>query len=157
MKKLYILSGIPGSGKSSWSQNFKNEHPNTFVISSDDIRMELGGKYQYFDEEDKVWELFNSRAQELCNKYDDVNVILDSTCLKDDYRLSYVENLKGFDKYILVLFICKFKDALKLNNSRPEGRIVPYKVMKSMKDSWRYPTFETKLKFDEIIEVILKI
>ena len=61
MRKIFVLSGIPGCEKSTWANKFKVENPNnTFIIASDDIRMEIGGAYQYFEEENRVWDLFSS-------------------------------------------------------------------------------------------------
>lgn len=58
MRVCYILSSVPGSGKTTWALNFKATHLNTFIVSSDEIRKELGGSYQYFKEEERVWRIF---------------------------------------------------------------------------------------------------
>ena len=153
MKNLYILSGIPGVGKSSWSKNFAKITKNTHIISSDDIRKELGGSFQYFEEEDKVWELFLERAEQLSKENDDINVILDSTCLTDEYRTQYFGKLKNYDRYILVIFRCSFSVALSRNSRRKEGKVVPMKIMKKMYNEFKFPSKETKSKFNEVIEV----
>ena len=45
-QKIYLLSGLPGSGKSFWTTNYIKNHPKTLVISRDDIRLALhNGKY----------------------------------------------------------------------------------------------------------------
>ena len=62
MRICYILSSIPGSGKTTWAKNFKACNLNTFIVSSDEIRKELGGTYQYFKEEERVWKIFFSRS-----------------------------------------------------------------------------------------------
>ena len=55
---MILLSAVPGAGKSTWAEAYKRENPNekVFVVSSDEIRKELGGSYQYFKEEAKVEE-----------------------------------------------------------------------------------------------------
>ena len=64
MKKVIIMSGIPGCGKSTWANNYIANNPKekVFIVASDEIRKELGGKVQYFEEEDKVWNIFLTRT-----------------------------------------------------------------------------------------------
>ena len=42
MAKLYIMVGLPGSGKSTYSKKLSKEI-NAEIVSSDDIRIELFG------------------------------------------------------------------------------------------------------------------
>ena len=37
----YIMSGIPGCGKSTWSRKFTAEHDNVVQVSRDEIRFSL--------------------------------------------------------------------------------------------------------------------
>jgi len=39
-KKLIVLSGIPGSGKSTYAQEYVLNHPRSAIVASDAIRME---------------------------------------------------------------------------------------------------------------------
>ena len=104
MKIVYVLTGIPGCGKTTWANNFKKNHPRTFVISSDDIRYEIGGAYQYFKEEERVWNIFFTRANKIALTEADFNLVLDSTCLTNFKRKNFLLRLTGFDKKILVYF-----------------------------------------------------
>ncbi|NCA96445.1 MAG: hypothetical protein EOM74_05640, partial [Methanomicrobia archaeon] len=52
MKTLILLTAVPGAGKSTWAKRYQSEHPHTYIISSDDLRMELLGGYQNFSNED---------------------------------------------------------------------------------------------------------
>src|SRR5574344_2008460 len=101
MKKLIILTAIPGAGKSTWANQFILNNKNSYIVSSDEIRKEIGGSYQYFKEEDRVWKLFLERTHSYA-KLDDVNVILDSTNLNDYYRMMYLNETPDFDKHVLV-------------------------------------------------------
>ena len=38
MSKLILTVGIPGSGKSTWSQQYIRENPNTVRVNSDRLR-----------------------------------------------------------------------------------------------------------------------
>ena len=94
MKKMILLSAVPGAGKSTWAENYKRLNPEerVFIVASDEIRKELGGSYQYFKEEAKVWQLFLGRANDYAKEYEDVTVILDSTNLTNKYRRMYFKN-----------------------------------------------------------------
>lgn len=43
---ILLTIGIPGSGKTTWVNEYKKAHPLTYVISSDEIRKELYGSYK---------------------------------------------------------------------------------------------------------------
>lgn len=59
---LYILSGAPGSGKSTFVKNFKNL-PKEAVVSSDSIRQQIFGVTQSFNNKiDKPANILNSNA-----------------------------------------------------------------------------------------------
>ena len=104
MKTLIILSAMPGSGKSTWAKKFQEEHPDAFIVSSDEIRFELTGQTQDFSKQKEVWELFSLRIHEYANKYDDVTVILDALNDLNVLREKYVKDNPEFDRYELVLF-----------------------------------------------------
>ena len=38
MKTFILLAAVAGCGKSTWANNFKKDHPNTFIVSSDELR-----------------------------------------------------------------------------------------------------------------------
>lgn len=151
MRILYVLSGIPGSGKTTWANKFQKSHKNTFIVSSDEIRKELTGAYQNFKEENKVWSLYYSRVNEYSLLKNDANIICDSTALIDEYRLLPL-NYKGkYDKKVLVYFnvspsICKSR-----NEKREKEKRVIETVMDTMINSNQYPKEETIKKFDEFL------
>ncbi len=69
MAKLIILCGLPGSGKSSYAQGFKDiddaiYEGNTVIHSSDAIREELFGDPNFQGDNAKVFELMRKRTQE---------------------------------------------------------------------------------------------
>ena len=74
MRKMILLSAVPGAGKSTWAENYRrlNSDERVFIVSSDEIRKELGGSYQYFKEEAKVWSLFLERTNNYAKEYEDV-------------------------------------------------------------------------------------
>ena len=41
MSKLIIMSGPAGSGKSTWANLYAFNNPNTLVLSTDELRLEI--------------------------------------------------------------------------------------------------------------------
>ena len=55
-KKLYILSGVPGCGKSTWARNMMKKDENIDIISRDKIRFSMVNEENgYFSREDEVF------------------------------------------------------------------------------------------------------
>ncbi|MDY2728173.1 MAG: AAA family ATPase [Candidatus Onthovivens sp.] len=153
MRVLYILTSVPGSGKSTRSLNFKATHLNTYIISSDEIRKELGGSYQYFEEEDRVRKIFFARANKIAREHRDCSVILDSTCMNDYYRELYLSKCSSFDKKVLVYFNVPFNICRKRNKSRMVEKQVPDAAFNDIIKKFKAPSEETKKLFDEVIEI----
>lgn len=57
-KKLFILRGLPASGKSSWAKKYVNEHPKTSIILSKDGIREMLGVYWVEEREPLVNRIF---------------------------------------------------------------------------------------------------
>lgn len=48
---IFVLQGLPGSGKSTWSRNKMTQNPRTLVVCRDDLRKMVRGGVYVFDEE----------------------------------------------------------------------------------------------------------
>lgn len=153
MKTFILLCAIPGSGKSTWAEQYRLTHKNVFVVSSDQLRMELGGAYQNFDHEKEVWERFHDDILKYRDMYEDVTVIADSTNIVNKFRKYYAEEAVGFDKKVLVLIKKDLKTLLKTNRQRNEGRILPDDAMERLYNNWEEPTDEVISMYDEIVRV----
>lgn len=76
MKKLIVLKGIPGSGKSTWAKEKCEREPDFIRINRDDIRIEYSREYsKKFEKLVKKTE----KAQALLALSEGWNVILDDT------------------------------------------------------------------------------
>lgn len=153
MKTFILLSAIPGSGKSTWSEEYRLTHKNVFVVASDQIRKEIGGAYQNFEHEKEVWDRFLNDIIKYRDSYDEVTVIADSTNVINKFRKYYPEQLSGFDKKILVIIRKDLESILEYNKKRDPGRIVPEDAIRRIWDNWEEPTQEVLDLYDEVIEV----
>ena len=153
MKTLIVLSAMPGSGKSTWANKYKEEHPHTLIVSSDQIRFELTGQLQDFSKQKEVWELFSLRILEYAKAYDDVTVILDALNDLNLLREKYVKENPEFDKYVLVLFPRTIEQINFYNKQRNDDAVVPDDQLEMLINKWEEPSEEVIKLFNEIHEV----
>ena len=150
MKTLIMLSAVPASGKSTWAKKYQEEHPNTFVVSSDQIRFELTGATQDFSKQKQVWELFSLRIHEYAKKYDDVTVILDAFNDTNFLRVKYVKENPEFDRYELVLFPRTPKQVRLYNKQRDDDHVVPELQLDKLMAKWEEPSKEVISLFHKV-------
>lgn len=93
MKKLYVLKGLPASGKSTWAKEKAKEEPNTVIVNRDKIREMLKGEYKNFpfgtSMEDLVTEIEHFTFQEALSK--GYNVIMDATNFRWNLGKTYIK------------------------------------------------------------------
>lgn len=155
MKTLILLSAIPGSGKSTWSKRFIAKHPNTVIVSSDELRLELFGRVNNFDHEKEIWITFVKRLNEASN-IDNVYAIADATNLRNIHRAFYAESTPGFDQHVLVIFKIDPEISKKQNKMRTGDRVVPDYAMERLIKEYEEPNDEVKELYDKIIYITEK-
>lgn len=149
-KKLIILSGIPGSGKSTYAANYARENPGSFIVGSDQIRMELFGRVDDFTKEDIVWAKFEGLIFEKANSYS--TIIADSSATTNSRRLRWLNLFRNtFNTIELVYFEVPFKLCLQRNERRHLS--IPYDDMLTMKESFEKPSKEVIKSFDRITKI----
>jgi predicted kinase len=149
---VIILSGIPMSGKSTW---VRENYPDTLAISRDELVMEVAGTRDYnlaFKTVDQkaVDKLLAKRITDAATQK--VDVIIDMTNLSRKVRvknLSYFSN--DYYKVSVVLPILDSEEYKRRNDFRSinENKFIPPFVIKSMMDSFVFPTDDEG--FDKII------
>lgn len=159
-KTLYIMCGVPGSGKSWYAKNvLMNKH--TIYISRDEIRFSLVREdEEYFAKEDQVFKAFVNQINQALGAEDNIDVVIaDATHLNWNSRrkllnaLNIKMNKTNRDiKVIPVwmdtpLFMCKQR------NEHREGRaFVPVSVLNRMEHSKEHPISDP-FEYDGILEV----
>ena len=149
MATLILLSAIPGSGKSTWAREYKSAHPNTYIVSSDNVRKRLFGDAQNFGNEELVWKTYLEDLN--IHALEDCVVIADATNLQNKYREYYYKMTPLFSKHVLVLFRIPFEICMLQNKMR--SRVVSDEAMRSLEAEYEEPTEEIISLYDEFIVV----
>ena len=152
MKTLIMLSAVPAAGKSTWAKKYQETHPNTYIVSSDDVRIEVCGNYRDHSRQAEVWALFEKRIHEYV-AIDNATVILDALNDVNPVRLKYLTTTPEFDKKILVLFPSTLEKSQKYNGQRDEEVQVPPDILVDLYNKFEAPSQEVLDLVDEVIEV----
>lgn len=125
---LYMLVGLPCSGKSVKAQAIAEEH-NATVFSSDSLREELFNDVNHQKDNAKLFNELHRRIKE-CLK-DGKNAIYDATNINYKRRMAFIAELKSIPcKKICILMATPFEVCLKRNEKRE--RKVPEYVIERM-------------------------
>lgn len=153
MGDLYIMMGVPGSGKTTFAKKLVEDKPNTVRVSRDDIRFSLLKKGdEYFAKEKEVFKTFT----EIIDKYlmEGKNVIADATHLNRRSRQKLLNGLKVKPERVLVIYKkVPIAIALKQNDLRKGTKsYVPKEVIRRMYFSLETPTVDESDFYYEINE-----
>lgn len=158
MPKLYMLIGVPGSGKSTWYSKFVAEStkgPHNLCYASTDYLIELTAKLQrktyddvfhasIKDAEKAMYELVMEAVK------DGSDIIWDQTNLNRKARAKKLIMIPDHYEKIAIFF--PTPDDLDQRLANRPGKTIPYHVMKSMLSSLEYPQHDEG--FDVIYDVI---
>ena len=150
MNKLIILSGIPGSGKTTYALGVKSVLPKVEVISSDEVRRQVTGRADNGTQEAVVWQEFEAQIKKAAQNND--IVIADSTALTNALRMKWFRAFRSvFDKIELVYLNIPFSVCWERNLARE--RKVPLNPMAGMFKLLEEPNEEVNNSFDSIIVI----
>ena len=150
--KLYVLVGVPGSGKSTWVNS--QEWAKDCCIISTDYWVEEEAKRQgktysevFTDYMPRAVELMAQNvvsAREMGN-----DIIWDQTSTTELTRAKKIRMLPDYYKIAVVFRTPEHKELMRRLESRwDDGKIIPEHVIASMIASWEEPSKEEG--FDEI-------
>ncbi len=147
-KKVYIMSGVPCSGKSTWVN--KHFGVNDKLISRDAIRFALLGEHDdYFSKEDEVKCIFNQQIKTAILDPEVENVFIDATHLTAKGRKAIIHLLPKVDYQLIAAITSVALDICLERNRQRSGRaLVPDEVIRNMYKQRTFPT--RKEGFDNI-------
>lgn len=155
---LYILCGIPGSGKSTFAEKLMRDKADEDIryVSRDEIRFHLLKEGEdYFSHEDEVYDRFvGTIANTLIDGFD---VIADATHCNHGSRAKLYNYLRLWhmppEDYdvVFIQMTTSFEECMKRNDLREGVTHVPKSVMKRM---WAQSTYPTKHEFSNVKDVI---
>mgnify|MGYP002623180416 CR=1 FL=1 len=155
-KNLYLMCGIPGSGKSTWCYKFLDyEDENAAYISRDKIRFSyLKDEDEYFSKEDEVFTTFVSSISDTIDTDKIENILVDATHLNEKSRNKVLKYLDlDCVNVIPVNFLVDFDLALERNNLREGRSCVPYSSLLSMYNAFRPATDQEKYSYYKILNL----
>jgi len=160
--KLYVLIGLPGSGKSHWVKIMNPKRAGCIVINRDAMRyMVNGGTCQYTKEKEKTIKEGCAGMLRDAMLRGMADVIIDETNTTQKQRAHWIEIVKEsagrlFCKKVRVIaVVMKETDAYKcvmqrMRDSRGQSATVWWNVIAKMSAEYEAP--EMGEGFDEIIE-----
>ena len=149
-KRLFLVCGCPGSGKSTWVRQRINTYGG-YHISRDEIRFaildERGG--DYFDYENEVIRTFINRINELLDNDEQcVDIYIDATHLTRSSRNQIMRQLHLDNAYKIAVWFDVPLELCKYRNRQRTGRaVVPDKTIEDMYTRMRKPSIHD---FDEV-------
>ena len=149
MRKLILLAGLPGTGKSYYAQSIQDE--NCHIISSDETRFAITHDYRVILEDMKiVYDKMIETANALLNNNENITVVLDSTFLDDKRRNYFLDKIKGADYIQLVMLKANIDTILARNHKRQEEKWVPEDVILSMMERYKDPSPDNIYRYNFI-------
>lgn len=154
-KNLWIMCGIPGSGKSTWCSKAAKK-PGAIRVSRDVIRFNmLEEDEDYFAHEFDVFREFIKQINEglVDEKVEDIFV--DATHLNEKSRNKVLDRLINLDGVAInvVNFLIDFDLAWERNNLREGLAVVPYGTLCSMNKAFNPARKGEKYNYNNIINI----
>ena len=136
-KKVWLLSGIPGSGKSTWVRKQIAENGGVHC-SRDEIRFSLlKDDEEYFAHEDEVVALWLEKVNNAINNPEVENIYIDATHLTEKSRAKVLNELPKGDYFITTVFFdVPLEVCIERNNNRSGRAFVPPSVIRKMYASY---------------------
>ena len=150
MSKLYIMMGIPGSGKSTWCE--KNISNKDSYVSRDRIRFGLlKPGDNYFAKENEVYREFINLIDKKLMTYNEAYV--DQTSLNSGARRKLIRSLQTKPDEIHVIWLKTSLQKSLFQNAKRQGlERVPDDSIRQMCNNLEKPTWAEGVKYLHIIE-----
>ena len=140
-KMLWVMCGVPGSGKSWVAKHTLMRGLGWRYVSRDDVRFEIvKDDEEYFSHETKVYNEFIRRIKTALNEEGVFNVIVDATHINWASRRKLLKalGLDG-DGVICVVVQNEMDEIIENNESRTGRAVVPRAVVRRMSNQMTDP------------------
>lgn len=148
-KKVYLLSGPPASGKSTWVREHMT--PQSEWISRDRVRFSIVKEdEEYFSHEDEVFDTFIAYINQTLENPNIEEIFIDATHINKKSRYKTISriNMKNVKELNCIWFNVR-RETCQIRNSMRSGReCVPSVAIDNMFKGYKYPDYDEK--FDNI-------
>ena len=159
-KNLYLMCGVPGSGKSTWVKErmkiHREQEESATCVSRDSIRfLMLKDGEDYFSREDEVFKTFIESINAAINSEVE-HIYIDATHLSERARnqvLDLLHSIVNGYSIIPVNFIISLETCLNNNEKRIGRAYVPRSVIKRMYTMFTPAKEGEKYSYKEIITI----
>lgn len=143
--QMYILSGLPASGKTTYMDYLRKES-DFVVVSPDTIRYEIFNTQFDKTVEPMVWFTANAMAKLIL--FQGFNVVIDATNTTVYRRKGWIELAKEMGAETnSVYFNVPLEEVLKRNRERDPDEIVPDEAIERMDREFEIPTKDEGFDF----------
>lgn len=137
MTKLFLMIGLPASGKSTLAEQIAKSE-DAEIVSSDNIRKELYGDENIQGDNNKVFRILQERI--INGLKNNKNMIYDATNISYKTRMAFLQRLNKLEvEKIAIMVATPYEDCL-IRNSQRE-RKVPEEVIKRMYNNFYVPQY----------------
>jgi len=139
-KTLFLMQGLPGSGKTTYAKMIADKHE-AIIFSTDDFWYRIGRSnepVEYIFDHSRLREahLWNQRrtAKEM-NSSDGGNIVIDNTNITQRDAQPYLILAEMFGYEVMVFRVeAPYETCLERNRNRPIDRQVPWEVISRMNE-----------------------
>lgn len=150
-KNLWIMVGLPGSGKTTYVSQFKNDS-NCKIISFDEIQFSITKNNEVHVSEPIIFQEYCKQIQNAINN-NFSNIYCDGIHITENmrYRLLHNLDIKNYKIKIIVLNI-PIKICLERNEQRIGKAYVQPNMIKNIEHIFKHPS-KDHIYYDKIIDI----
>ncbi len=137
MNKLFMMIGIPASGKTSLAEQIANSE-GAEIVSSDNIRKELYGNENIQGDSNEVFKTVENRI--INGLKNNKNMIYDATNINYKRRMEFLQKIRKLKIEKIAIMVATPYEQCLIRNSQRE-RQVPEEVIRRMYNNFYVPQY----------------